>query len=228
MKYTEPLVNNTLYFSIIIQIITGLIAVPALFVELNKDDQILKDALILETIVQFIEASFYIYISLAATAIVKITPLRYFDWFITTPTMLFSSIMFFYYNKLKDQDTVATTKNLLEYDSIIIGMIMLSNAIMLLLGYLGEKRRINKYLAVGIGSIFFLFSFYLMYDNYAKYTLIGTQLFYFIFGVWSLYAVAALQKTNLKNIMYNILDLLSKNFYGLFIAYYIWTIKVNR
>ena len=34
------------------------------------------------------------------------TPRRYFDWFITTPIMLFSTIIFFKYSELKETGTL--------------------------------------------------------------------------------------------------------------------------
>ena len=35
--------------------------------------------------------------------------------------------------------------------------------------------------------------------------------------IWSLYGVAAMFPTIIKNIFYNILDIISKNFYGLYL-----------
>ena len=40
-----------------------------------------------------------------------------------------------------------------------------------------------------------------------------------MFSVWSLYGVAALLPALQKNIGYNVLDLIAKNFYGIFIFY---------
>ena len=40
----------------------------------------------------------------------------------------------------------------------------------------------------------------------------GSMLFYFLFVVWGLYAVAALMKAKYKNISYNLLDIVSKDF----------------
>ena len=42
-----------------------------------------------------------------------------------------------------------------------------------------------------------------------------------MFIVWSLYGVAATFKPNEKNVSYNVLDIISKNFYGLFIYFQI-------
>jgi bacteriorhodopsin len=61
----------------------------------------------------------------------------------------------------------------------------------------------------------------MIYINYVNKQNIGSILFYYMVFVWSLYGLAALQNYNIKNIMYNILDLFSKNFFSLFIAYLI-------
>jgi len=51
-------------------------------------------------------------------------------------------------------------------------------------------------------------------------------LFLFVFIVWSIYGVAAMMPTPYKNISYNILDIIAKNFYGLYIYYKILQYKV--
>ena len=45
--------------------------------------------------------------------------------------------------------------------------------------------------------------------------------------IWSLYGVAAMLPSNYKNFSYNILDIFSKNFYGLYIAYRIYENRIN-
>ena len=48
-----------------------------------------------------------------------------------------------------------------------------------------------------------------------------------MFSIWFLYGIAAMFNFRLKNAGYNILDLFSKNFYGLFLSYLIYKIKYN-
>ena len=45
-------------------------------------------------------------------------------------------------------------------------------------------------------------------------------------SVWSLYGVAALMPADIKNISYNLLDIVAKNFYGLYLYYKI--LQVSR
>ena len=92
---------------------------------------------------------------------------------------------------------------------------------MLLFGYLGETHKLNKNKAVFFGFIPFFISFYTIYDNYAKHSELGNKVFKFLISIRSLYGIAALLDIKTKNICYNLLDIVSKNFYGLFIYYYI-------
>ena len=59
----------TFYISIIIQIISGIISFYGIFIKLDKEDKILNDVLIIETLVQIVEGLFYIYIILAINKI---------------------------------------------------------------------------------------------------------------------------------------------------------------
>ena len=95
--FTITTVKNTIWFSLLIQLITGIIPLHTLFININEKHNILKDILILETVVQFIEMLFYIWIAFAVLNIKKMASRRYIDWVITTPAMLLSTIMFMNY-----------------------------------------------------------------------------------------------------------------------------------
>ena len=96
--FIKTMVNNTILTtgitSIIIQIIAGVISLQGLFHKLPKEDYILKETLLMELIVQLIEGIFYIYIIYRLTKKDFSTHIRYYDWFITTPIMIISTIMF--------------------------------------------------------------------------------------------------------------------------------------
>ena len=77
--------------------------------------------------------------------------------------------------------------------------------------------------SVLIGFIFFYYTFNIIY-SYAKNDT-SYNLFMFLLIVWSLYGIAALFENNKKNICYNLLDIVSKNFYGLYIYYIIKNIN---
>ena len=112
-----------------------------------------------------------------------------------------------------------------EKDNLI--KIIIYNCLMLLFGYLGETGRINKRISIPIGFTFFYLSFKNIYDNYARHTELGTKLFKFLVVCWALYGISAMADIKTKNISYNLLDIVSKNFYGLFIYYYILHISGN-
>jgi hypothetical protein len=106
--------------------------------------------------------------------------------------------------------------------------IFLLNWAMLLFGYLGEIQVINTTMAVTLGFIPFLAYFMIIYQQYAKYTQIGQLIFWVFSGIWALYGIAAMMSYYSKNIMYNVLDLFAKNFFGLFLAYVIYEqYKIN-
>ena len=80
-------IYNSLITSIIIQIITGIIEFFSLFVKVPNTYSFLKQMMMLELFVQFIEGSFYIYWLNNFNSISNITPKRYLDGVITTPTI---------------------------------------------------------------------------------------------------------------------------------------------
>lgn len=221
--FTIKTVKNTIWFSLILQIITGLIPIPGLYIKLQQKDKILTDILVLETVVQFIELFFYVWIAFSILNIKKMASRRYLDWFITTPTMLLSTIMFMKYQERKEKNELEskplTTRNFITENKDIIMKIFGFNLLMLVFGYLGEINTISKYISIPIGFGFFYKTFEIIYNNYANFTNKGKLLFAFIASVWSLYGIAAMMKPNEKNISYNLLDIVAKNFYGLYIYY---------
>jgi len=227
--FTTTNVKTTIWFSLIIQLITGIIPLHSLFIKLNQEHEILKDILILETVVQFIEMLFYIWIALAVLDVKKMASRRYMDWILTTPAMLLSTIMFMKYQEKKEQEKLQEesiqTKDFLNKNKDNIIKIFLYNLAMLTFGFLGEQNILSKYISIPIGFVFFFKTFEIIYNNYAIHSNLGRNLFYFIFIVWSLYGIAATLKPNEKNVSYNVLDIIAKNFYGLFIYYQILQIN---
>ena len=61
--------------------------------------------------------------------------------------------------------------------------------------------------------------FYLIYQNFATQSSQGQKIFWLFSGIWAIYGIAALLPYKVKNSMYNILDLLAKNFFGIFLSY---------
>ena len=112
-----------------------------------------------------------------------------------------------------------------EFYTIIT--ILLLNWLMLLFGYLGEIYLVPVLLGVSLGFIPFLIYYYIIYIKYAVLTNDGLKIFFYFFIFWSMYGIVAVFPYNIKNICYNILDLFSKNFFGLFLTYLILSNKSN-
>ena len=217
----DKLVEKTINYSLGIQIITTLISLDGFRFTLIPQDYILKEILFIESLVQFVESFFYSNIIRGLDDIKQMTPRRYFDWMITTPIMLFSTIIFLRYNRLKEDNNLEgfTTRQFYEDNKENIWKIAVFNGLMLLFGYLGETDRLTKQLSIPIGFIFFFLSFRIIYEEYAIQSELGVKLFTILFILWGLYGIAAMLPDKQKNISYNMLDIISKNFYGLFIYY---------
>ena len=109
---SKDLLLLTVHISLIVQLLTGLVSGSGIFIQLKDKDLILHDVLLIETIVQLVEGLFYIHIAYAIKNIKvnSITSRRYFDWVITTPIMLLSTIMFMEYESSKKINETVTTK----------------------------------------------------------------------------------------------------------------------
>lgn len=214
----------TLIISVIVQILTGLLEVGTLFVKVETPYMIIKQLLVLEVVVQIIEGFFYIWLVYNFNEVANVTPKRYIDWVITTPTMLITLIIYLIYLKNKEENT-DTSKleffNLISENAKQITNVVYLNWLMLIFGYLGEMKIISTLSGVILGFIPFLIYYYIIYVNYATQSKTGWKLFLYFFFFWSLYGFAALLPYYIKNTFYNILDLFAKNFFGVFLSYLI-------
>lgn len=217
----DKLVTYSIYLSLILQLITTILPFDGFSLKLKPEHRVLQDILGIETFVQIVEMIFYVWIIFAVSNLENVTPRRYIDWSITTPIMLFSTIVFLKYSEYQQENNKEEIKikNFIVENKENIIKLVVYNGLMLLFGYLGETNIMDKRLSIPLGFVFFFLTFKLIYSEYAKYSLNGKKLFYFIFIVWLLYGVAAVMPIKIKNISYNFLDIISKNFYGLFIYY---------
>lgn len=213
----------TLIASIVVQIVTGIIEFGAFFVKIPDEFSIIRQLLAIELAVQVLEGSFYFWLAYNFNKVLNVTPKRYIDWVITTPSMLIMLMMYLIYlndreeGKHSDLDIFTIFKDNL---GIFIPVLLL-NWLMLLFGYLGEMRIIPVSLGILLGFIPFLIYYYMIYSNYVTQNGNGHLLFWYFFVFWSLYGAVAVLPYYLKNAFYNILDLFSKNFFGVFLSYII-------
>jgi len=216
----------TLVLSIFIQFLVGIIEAGTLLIKVEPKHMIIRELLILEVVVQIIEAGFYLWLAYNFNKITNVTPKRYIDWSITTPTMLITLVVYLIYLSYKEKG-IDTSKlklfNVLLENSNNLSYILYLNWLMLIFGYLGEQKILNTVTGVILGFIPFLIYYYMIYVNYATQSKTGWKLFWYFFFFWSLYGVAALFPYYIKNSFYNILDLFAKNFFGLFLTYIIVT-----
>ena len=214
------LLDFSLKSSLIAQGITTVIGASGLFINLAEKDKILNTLLKLETLVQIVEASFYILVTkyLKRLDLNSISKLRYADWVLTTPMMLLSTVVYMIYNTTKP----ASLMEIIKDNKKPLIRITVCNLGMMMCGLLGEYGIIDKFTATILGFAFFGCVFNTIYKEYTKQNKKNLVLFWFTCIVWALYGVVYLFNSLNKNIAYNILDIIAKNFYGLFILYEIY------
>ena len=100
---------------------------------------------------------------------------------------------------------------------LIYLVIIILNFTMLLLGYLGETKKMNKNLAMTTSFIAFIIMFVIIFINFVqpKYSLFNYVLFSFFFIIWSMYGLIYKLRNDYRVIIYNILDLFAKCFVGI-------------
>jgi hypothetical protein len=133
--------------------------------------------------------------------------------------MLFTYSMYLLINNKKERNENTDLLTLVLNEKYTLLGIFILNWMMLYFGYKSETGGMNTKVAVFLGFIPFALMFYIIYEKYAKHSDIGSSTFIFFVSVWALYGVAALMSYKVKNTIYNIIDVFSKNFFGLFLAY---------
>jgi len=204
--------------SLAIQGTVAIIDYVALQVE--SADELLKDLLKIELFVQMIEFMFYSWLLYSFSKVSRnITPFRYLDWAITTPLMLITLSAY-----LNHDGSKTRLHDFLSEHKTSLVIIVLLNAAMLLFGLLGELGFLNKYVSTGLGFIPFALNFKYIKDTFLQDSqdVVKNIVFYWFVVVWGMYGVFAVMSYTVKNVGYNILDLFSKNFFGIFLAYMIW------
>jgi bacteriorhodopsin len=208
--------------SLIVQFIVGIIDYAAINIEVDEKDQLLNDLLTVELYVQIIEFIFYVFLIYYFNEIShNITPLRYLDWGITTPLMLILLSAFLSH----DGSKATRLGDFLSTHAGSVVQIVILNALMLLCGLIGEFGYLSHYTSTALGMIPFLLNFKYIKDTFlpSSEDIFKNLVFYWFVFFWSLYAVFAVMSYTVKNTGYNILDIFSKNFFGLFLGYILWT-----
>tara|TARA_B100001741_G_scaffold309855_1_gene308220 strand:+ start:6678 stop:7355 length:678 start_codon:yes stop_codon:yes gene_type:complete len=214
------LVEKTARWSLYVQFILGLFSFLGFF-GINDEDEVLVALLVSDIVVQLIEFTFYLIFIRLNT---KLTIYRYIDWYVSTPIMLLSTaILLEYFATQNTQNVVTLPSFFSDYTNETIYIVSM-NAIMLSCGLIAELVSDTRLLAnvlVAIGTLAFVANFAVIYIEFGVKTTEGLILLSVMCFLWFLYGIAALLSFVPKNVMYNVLDILAKNFYGTFIAIYL-------
>lgn len=131
---------------------------------------------------------------------ISLRPWRYLDWFITVPLLLI---------ELYEFASNRSRKNII--------IMVVASLIMLLLGLLGELTYIDKLWANGIGFLFGVLIFYILFKN------INARHLEFLKSItllWCFYPIAYLVNDNLLTIvLFSVVDLLAKVGSAFYIEY---------
>jgi hypothetical protein len=224
----DPIVDITTKISIYTQFIVGLGGIYGLNLSLPEKHLILKDILILETIVQIIEFCWYYFI-IQKLPQEEMAKSRYYDWFITTPLMLVTIFSYLLYEEQLENhpnDPPIRLSAIFKNHAETIKQIILSNFAMLLIGYMYEIGQVSKKVAFVYGFVFLLNTFNIIYKNVGIKSSKGKKTISIMFLLWSIYGVAFILPTGIKNSIFNITDLFSKNFFQVYITILAHTKKI--
>ena len=203
---SEKLVEYSFYLTYAFLVTTGTIT----FIEsMRTKNDSMRHILNLETCISIVAAFFY---GKFVTEFDKptidyksINLNRYVDWAITTPIMLLVLILAFKYNSTKTTQVKFT-------DYLII---LALNYGMLGSGYMGDLGKIDRLTATILGFLCFGGLYYFLY-NYLRQNKTNQLLYGIFFVLWSLYGVFYQMEQKSRNIGYNLLDLFSKCFVGIY------------
>lgn len=216
----------------------------------------LSTILVLETVVQVVELAWYTIVALVVYLCEPIVPVqtRYFDWFVTTPTMLISLYFFLVYQgKLEKGSSCVSNRDLSDSKDfeVRLAVIVVFDWMMLALGLVHERSAWRRHKVSDLGVvqqeqrrrwvcgifprfapelyagfvafvIAFIPHFIILEEEYSDE---GLALMLVTFAVWAVYGIVAIifdskteQGQKSKNSFYNILDVVSKNVFGLVVS----------
>jgi hypothetical protein len=216
----DPVVDITTQISIYTQLAVGLFNIYGLNISLQEKDLLLRDIIVLETIVQVIEFFWYFFV-IQFLPQEEMAKNRYYDWVFSTPLMLVSIFSYSLYEDQLENNPDGTPIRLsyiMEQYSDSITQIIISNFLMLSIGYLYETGKISKEIAFVYGFIFLVNTFSIIYLKAGNKSRSGRILCVIMFLLWSIYGVAFILPTAIKNSIFNITDLFSKNFFEVYIT----------
>jgi len=186
---------------------------------------ILQTLLWIEFHVQNVEFIFYLFLTFLFYQEPKVfrkfaMGIRYLDWMITTPTMLLTLMVF-----MSGCTSLSTYWN--RYSRITIFVFIL-DWLMLLCGFLHEHLSLQKtkcpsskdYIYYGFFPFFLMFA--VIYHTFHTQTEKSSKvqfIFFWFLILWTIYGVAAFFSFSVRNTIYNVIDIFSKNITSIFLVY---------
>jgi bacteriorhodopsin len=230
--------QRTFLLSLVVQVVVLIFSVVS-FV-LKDPPRVLRIVLLLETVVQGVEflwyamIGIYYYVKKSKTNSYQ-SKLRYYDWAITTPTMLISLfLLIFWYND--ECGSVDAMTNSPAFALCIVSIVICDWA-MLCVGFnanVSQSSESNKSSShrtyMMLGFLFLVLAFFphlhtlsVRYSETALVLIVFTLVTWCFYGLVEWWIVSTGDDNdsieNKKNSCYNILDIVSKNITGLIVAF---------
>jgi hypothetical protein len=152
------IILKTAYLSLIVQVITAFVGFYGFSLTLPSEHYVLKELLIMETVVQVIELVYYVWLIYNFTSInYDVTHTRYFDWILSTPIMIVSTVLYMKYRNTEEKESLRLFPLVLEFAQPILN-ILIFNWSMLIFGFLGERNLLSRKNAFIGGTLAFIVS----------------------------------------------------------------------
>ena len=216
---------SSFYMAYALLLTTGLIT----FIEALRTPELkIRNMMNLETSISFVATYFYgVFVSMIGKSkgkpidFKKINQLRYMDWSITTPLMLVVLITVLLFN----------TDKKLSMGIFAYILVFLLNYGMLGFGYLGDAGVMERTIAnvFGFACYALLFGFIFVRYVQPRYHVGNYVLFFSYAFIWGLYGIAYFFDDAMKNLLYNILDVVAKAMVGILLwAFYTKVFHVEK
>lgn len=213
--HQAPIVYRSAVASLLVQLLIAVVTGAGLVLTVPSDVRDdLRAILALELVSQLVEMLWYVVVVCRYRVILTWT--RYIDWVVSTPVMLVSTILFF---RLRQGLRLSGV-----WSDWRVYLVLGLDEAMLLFGFLMERGVLAPLSGLTLGGAAFVGSFTALATLLDDSDPLSLGLYVAMYVVWGLYGVAAALGDTAKNVSYNALDIVSKNFYGVFLFVYALTL----
>lgn len=195
--------------------------------------------LLIEVLVQLIELLSYT-VLLAGSSVATMAATRYYDWALTTPLMLVTVAAYCLNARERARARVredgfipaagaagaaaesglSLLRGMFEVHTGALARMLAANFAMLAAGFAAETGRVSTAAAGVAGFAALAVVFGTLWHEFAQHTAEGAALVATMLVAWAAYGVAFLRLGAVdKNRVYNLTDVVAKNFFGLFLSW---------